>query len=979
MTPYPHLLEPLNLGFTTLPNRVIMGSMHVGLEEVKDGFNRLAAFYAERARGGVGLIVTGGIAPNDRGRPMPGGARLTTPEEAAKHKPVTDAVHEAGGKIAMQILHFGRYAYHEQLVAPSALQAPINPMKPRALSTEEVYQTSDDFVRCALLAQSAGYDGVEIMGSEGYLLNEFIAARTNQRDDEWGGSYQNRIRLPVDIVRRTREKVGPNFIIIYRLSMLDLVEGGSTLAEVIELAQAIEAAGASIINTGIGWHEARIPTIATKVPRAAWAWVTKQLKGKVRIPLVATNRINTPEVAEQLLADGFCDMVSMARPFLADPLFVQKAAAGKADEINTCIGCNQACLDHTFGGKITSCLVNPRACHETLINLAPAAARERIAVVGAGPAGLSCATAAAECGFDVTLFDAATEIGGQFNIAKQVPGKEEFYETLRYFGKQIELTGVTLKLGTRVSVQDLTAAGYKQVVLATGILPRTPPIDGIDHPKVMTYLDVLRDKKPVGKAVALIGAGGIGFDIAEYLLHEGTSPSLSPIKFFAEWGVDTTYATRGGLKTAHIEKSPRKLYLLQRKASKVGETLSKTTGWIHRTSLKNRQVEMLAGVTYRKIDDDGLHITINGEERTLPVDNVVICAGQESQRELQSELQAAGVLVHLIGGADKAEELDAKRAIKQGLELAISMAQASTQAAPASTQVFYNKSASSPGGSSVNSNVKDSTMSYETLTVSLQDHVATIRLNRPDKANAMNLTMWHEIRKAFKWVDATPEARVAILEGAGKLFTSGIDLQMMMGMGDQSQNDCEARTRENLRQVILDLQDTLTSLERCRKPVLAAIHGACIGGGIDLICCADMRYCSSDATFSIKEIDIGMTADVGTLQRLPKLIGKGMARELAYTGRKFDASEALQMRLVNRVFDSREALQAGVCDMAASIAAKSPLNIRGVKEMITYARDHSVADGLNYVATWNAAMLLSNDLQEAMMASMGKRKPEFKD
>ncbi len=983
MSTYPHLLAPLNLGFTTLPNRVIMGSMHVGLEEAKDGFARMAAFYAERARGGVGLIVTGGIAPNDRGRPMPGGARLTTEAEAEKHKPVTDAVHQAGGKIAMQILHFGRYAYHENLVAPSALQAPINPMKPRALSTEEVYQTVDDFVRCAALAQSAGYDGVEIMGSEGYLLNEFIAARTNQRDDEWGGSYENRIRFPVDIVRRTREKVGKNFIIIYRLSMLDLVEGGSSLDEVIELAQAVEAAGATIINTGIGWHEARIPTIATKVPRAAWAWVTKQLKGKVGIPLVATNRINTPEVAEQLLADGFCDMVSMARPFLADPLFMQKAAAGKANEINTCIGCNQACLDHTFAGKVTSCLVNPRACHETLINITPAATRERIAVVGAGPAGLSFATAAAQCGFDVTLIDAANEIGGQFNIAKQVPGKEEFVETLRYFGQQLGLTSVSLKLNTRVSAQDLISGGYQQVVLATGVTPRTPPIDGISHPKVLSYLDVLRDKKLVGQTVALIGAGGIGFDTAEFLLHEGVSPSQSPRKFFAEWGVDTTYAERGGLKKAHIEASPRKVYLLQRKASKVGDGLGKTTGWIHRTSLKNRQVEMLAGVTYRRIDDAGLHITVGEREMTLPVDNVVICAGQEPQRELQAELLAAGLRVHLIGGADKAEELDAKRAIKQGLELAISLAQINTQgsaqASTTSSQNLHDKSASSPSAISTTSNQKNSAMTYETLTVSLSEHIATIRLNRPDKANAMNLAMWHDIRNAFKWVDATPEARVAILEGEGKLFTSGIDLQMMMGMGDQIQNDCEARTRENLRQVILDLQDTLTSLERCRKPVLAAVHGACIGGGIDLICCADMRYCTVDATFSIKEIDIGMTADVGTLQRLPRLIGEGMARELAYTGAKFSAAEALQMRLVNRVFDSAEALQAGVREIAASIAAKSPLSVRGVKEMITYARDHSVADGLNYVATWNAAMLLSNDLQEAMMANMGKRKPAFKD
>jgi 2,4-dienoyl-CoA reductase (NADPH2) len=963
MVTYPHLFEPLDLGFTTLPNRVIMGSMHVGLEEVKDGFARMAAFYAERARGGVGLIVTGGIAPNDRGRPMPGGARLTTPEEAAKHRPVTDAVHLAGGKIAMQILHFGRYAYHEQLVAPSALQAPINPMKPKALSSDEVVQTIDDFVRCAALAQSAGYDGVEIMGSEGYLLNEFIAARTNQRDDEWGGSYAKRIRFPVEIVRRTREKVGPNFIIIYRLSMLDLVEGGSTLDEVIELAQAIEAAGASIINTGIGWHEARIPTIATKVPRAAWAWVTRQLKGKVGIPLVATNRINTPEVAEQLLADGFCDLISMARPFLADPLFMQKAAAGKADEINTCIGCNQACLDHTFAGKVTSCLVNPRACHETLINITSAATRERIAVVGAGPAGLSFATTAAQRGFDVTLFDAASEIGGQFNIAKQVPGKEEFYETLRYYGRQITLTGVKLKLNTRVSSQDLVAGGFKQVVLATGVTPRTPPIEGITHPKVLSYLEVLRDKKPVGKTVALIGAGGIGFDTAEFLLHEGTSPSLDKAKFFAEWGVDSGYSMRGGLAPAHIEASPRKLYLLQRKASKVGEGLGKTTGWIHRTSLKNRHVEMLAGVTYRKIDDAGLHITVGDRDMTLPVDNVIICAGQEPQRELQADLQAAGVPVHLIGGADEATELDAKRAIKQGLELA-----AMFGAAPAMPVTL-----SLPGA------VQGKDSPYETLTVSLVDHIATIRLNRPDKANAMNLVMWHEIRQAFKWVDATAEARVAILEGEGKFFTSGIDLQMMMGMGDQIQNDCEARTRENLRQVILDLQDTLTSLERCRKPVLAAIHGACIGGGIDLICCADMRYCSADATFSIKEIDIGMTADVGTLQRLPKLVGEGMVRELAYTGRKFDAAEALQMKLVNRVFESREALQSGVRELAVSIAAKSPLVVRGVKEMISYARDHSVADGLNYVATWNAAMLLSNDLQEAMMANMGKRPPVFKD
>ncbi len=673
MTAYPHMLAPLDLGFTTLPNRVLMGSMHVGLEEAKDGFNRMAAFYAERARGGVGLIVTGGIAPNDRGRPMPGGARMTTEEEAAKHRVVTQAVHDAGGKIAMQILHFGRYAYHPELVAPSALQAPINPFRPNPLSTEEVHQTIDDFVRCAALAQSAGYDGVEIMGSEGYLLNEFIAARTNHRDDEWGGAYENRIRFPVEIVRRTRARVGQNFIIIYRLSMLDLVEGGSTLEEVVQLAQAVEAAGATLINTGIGWHEARIPTIATKVPRGAFAWVTQKLMGKVGIPLVATNRINTPDVAEQLLADGFCDMVSMARPFLADPLFIQKAAQGKADEINTCIGCNQACLDHTFGGKITSCLVNPRACHETLLNIIPSATRGRVAVVGAGPAGLAFATTAAQRGFEVTLFDSASEIGGQFNIAKQVPGKEEFFETLRFFGRQIELTGVKLALNHRVTAQELTAGGYAHVVLATGVSPRTPDIEGINHPKVVGYLDVLRDKCAVGKTVALIGAGGIGFDVAEYLLHSGTSPSQDPAKFFAEWGVDTSYSTRGGLTPEHIEKSPRKVYLLQRKAKKVGDGLGKTTGWIHRTSLKNRQVEMLAGVTYRKIDDAGLHITVGDREMVIPADTVVVCAGQEPQRALQAELVAAGCAVHLIGGADVAAELDAKRAIKQGTELAVAL------------------------------------------------------------------------------------------------------------------------------------------------------------------------------------------------------------------------------------------------------------------------------------------------------------------
>jgi len=671
MTAYPLMLSPLDLGFTTLKNRVLMGSMHVGLEEAKNGFERMAAFYAERARGGVALMVTGGIAPNDRARPMPGGARMTTPEEAEKHKVVTQAVHAAGGKICMQILHFGRYAYHPELVAPSAIKAPINPYRPHALSTDEVEQTIEDFVRAAALAQSAGYDGVEIMGSEGYLINEFIAAHTNHRDDAWGGSYENRIRFPLEIVRRTRAKVGTNFIVIFRLSMLDLVEGGSTLDEVVQLAQALEAAGVTILNTGIGWHEARIPTIATKVPRAAFAWVTQQLKGKVKIPMVATNRINTPEVAEQVLADGMADMVSMARPFLADPEFVNKAAAGKADQINTCIGCNQACLDHTFGGKITSCLVNPRACHETLMIETPAPVRERVAVVGAGPAGLAFATTAARRGLDVTLFDAAREIGGQFNIAKQIPGKEEFYETLRYFGKQIELTGVKLKLGHEVSAASLTQEGFTQVVLATGVSPRKPEIEGINHPKVVGYLDVIRDQFAVGHTVALIGAGGIGFDVAEYLLHSGVSPSQDKAKFFAEWGVDTTYSTAGGLQAAHIEKSPRKVYLLQRKAGKVGDGLGKTTGWIHRTSLKNRAVEMLNGVTYRRVDDAGLHITVGDKDMTIPADTVVVCAGQEPQRELQDALVVAGCKVHLIGGAFKAAELDAKHAIKQGTELAL--------------------------------------------------------------------------------------------------------------------------------------------------------------------------------------------------------------------------------------------------------------------------------------------------------------------
>jgi len=667
---YPHLLQPLDLGFTTLRNRVLMGSMHVGLEEARNGFERMAAFYAERARGGVGLIVTGGIAPNEAGRPAIVGSKLDSEHEAEQHRQVTDAVHSEGGKIAMQILHFGRYAYHPTLVAPSALQAPINPFVPKELSGTEVEQTVADFVRCARLAQFAGYDGVEIMGSEGYLINEFIAERTNQRTDEWGGSYENRIRFPVEIVRRTREAVGPNFIIIYRLSMLDLVEGGSNIDEIVILAKAIEAAGATIINTGIGWHEARVPTIATKVPRAAYAFVTKRLMGAVRLPLVATNRINMPDVAEKLLADGYCDIVSMARPFLADPYFVRKASEGRADEINTCIACNQACLDHTFAGKITSCLVNPLACHETEIPIKSTRIAKRLAVVGAGPAGLSFATTAAERGHDVTLLDAAPEIGGQFNIAKTIPGKEEFHETLRYFRRKLETTGVKVKLNHRVTADDLLDGGFDEIVLATGVAPRTPEIEGIDHPKVLGYLDVLQQRKPVGQRVAVIGAGGIGFDTAEFLAHDDEHVDPDAQRFFEEWGIDTSLHARGGVARPNAKPAKRQIWLLQRKTSKVGDGLGKTTGWIHRTSLKHRRVEMVAGVTYRRIDDSGLHITVGDKDLVLEVDSIVVCAGQEPLRELKDGLEEAGKKVHLIGGADVAAELDAKRAIDQGVRLA---------------------------------------------------------------------------------------------------------------------------------------------------------------------------------------------------------------------------------------------------------------------------------------------------------------------
>ena len=670
--PYPHLLSPLDLGFTVLPNRVLMGSMHTGLEDRKRDYEKLAVYFAERARGEVGLMVTGGIAPTIEGWLAPFSSKLTARREVGRHRIVTKAVHDEGGRICMQVLHAGRYGYHPLVVAPSRLRSPISPFKPRALTERGIERQIRGFVRAARLAREAGYDGVEIMGSEGYLINQFIAPRTNRRHDSWGGEFGQRMRFPVEVVRRVREAVGEDFIIIYRLSMLDLVEGGSTWEEVVRLGKAVEQAGASIINTGIGWHEARIPTIQTSVPRAAFTWVTRRLKGEVAVPLITTNRINMPGEAEQVIADGDADMVSMARPFLADPDWVRKAGANRADEINTCIACNQACLDHIFQRKRATCLVNPRACHETELNYRPADVRKRIAVVGAGPAGLAAATVAAERGHEVDLFDAATEIGGQFNMAKRIPGKEEFAETLRYFARRIELTGVRLVLDTLVNVEHLTAGGYDEVVLATGVLPRHPDIPGLDHPKVLSYVDVLLHRKPVGASVAIVGAGGIGFDVAEFLTHAGDPPSLHPERFFKEWGVDMAMASRGGVEGVRPEPepSPRQVYLLQRKTGKPGAGLGKTTGWIHRAAIRAKGVETLSGVSYRRVDDDGLHLAIDDTIRVLDVEHVVICAGQRSRTDLLAGLREAGISTHLIGGAHLAAELDAKRAIDQGSRLA---------------------------------------------------------------------------------------------------------------------------------------------------------------------------------------------------------------------------------------------------------------------------------------------------------------------
>ena len=668
---YPHLFTPLDLGFTQLRNRVLMGSMHTGLEDRARDFPRLAAYFAERAAGGVGLIVTGGFAPNVVGWLKPFGGKLSWPWEVRPHRQVTRAVHDNGSKICLQLLHAGRYAYHPLSVAPSKLKAPINPFTPRALSARGVERHIADYARSARLAREAGYDGVEVMGSEGYLINEFIAPRTNQRTDRWGGDAVQRMRFAVEIVRRIREACGPDFIIIYRLSLVDLVPDGSNWAEIVQQAQAIEAAGATLINSGIGWHEARIPTIATSVPRGAFAAVTAKLKPHVRVPVIATNRINMPDVAERILAAGGADMVSLARPLLADPQWANKSRAGRPEAINTCIACNQACLDHVFENKTASCLVNPRAVHETELVYRPTTAPRRIAVVGAGPAGLACATVAAQRGHAVTLFDAGSEIGGQFNVAKRIPGKEEFHETLRYFRHKLDETGVEVKLDTVADVAALR--GFDAVVIATGITPRRVDFPGADHPNVVTYLDVLLGKVQVGEQVAIIGAGGIGFDVGEFLVHEGPSSALDPARWMAEWGVDPSFEGRGALARPAPEAPARKVWLLQRSPGKPGARLGKTTGWIHRATLKAKGVSMLGGVEYLGVDDSGLRIRVDGEEQLLPVSHVVVCAGQEPRRDLHAALQAAGINAQLIGGADVAAELDAKRAIDQGSRLAAAL------------------------------------------------------------------------------------------------------------------------------------------------------------------------------------------------------------------------------------------------------------------------------------------------------------------
>ena len=669
---YPNLLAPLDLGFMTLKNRVLMGSMHTGLEDRAKDYPKLAAYFAERAAGGVGLIVTGGMAPTISGWLGPFASSMIFPWQVRHHKKVTQAVHAENGRICMQILHAGRYGYHPLSVAPSAIQSPITPFKPRALSKMGIKREIRGFIRAAKLAKKAGYDGVEVMGSEGYLINEFTTPRVNKRKDEWGGEAAGRYRIAVEIVRRIREAVGPDFIIIYRLSMLDLVPDGNSWDEVVAQARAVEEAGATIINTGIGWHEARIPTIATMVPRAGFSWVTRRLKGEVGIPLVTTNRINTAEVAEKVLAQGDADMVSMARPLLSDSQFVVKAASGRADEINVCIACNQACLDHTFSRKTASCLLNPRACHETELNYLPAKKTKTLAVVGAGPAGLAFSCVAAERGHKVVLFDSADRIGGQFNMAKRIPGKEEFYEALKYYGRQLEVKGVDLRLGVRADAAMLE--DFDEVILATGVMPRTPEIEGIGHEKVLSYIDVLKNGAEVGKRVAIIGAGGIGFDVSEFLGEEAHDEPVfpTPEAFARQWGIDMTMQARGGVKGVAAEPEPmaREIWLLQRKSSKPGKDLGKTTGWVHRLSLRKRGVKMLAGVNYKRIDEFGLHIEQDGEEKLLEVDHVITCAGQVPCRELLGPLGLAGKTVHVIGGADVAAELDAKRAIKQGSELA---------------------------------------------------------------------------------------------------------------------------------------------------------------------------------------------------------------------------------------------------------------------------------------------------------------------